>query len=291
MSVDPKHLAGWINDLSSMTGGRSGDADLAVKIAAITHMLEKKAEPEWFTKDSLEFCLRKFKFFPSYAELWARLQGYNREREKQFALAAPVELPYDGHGLSNSDRIWIKGWNDKRTGNRAEAAVFLSCVRKYASDGFKLLVRDDEIARDIAMKRDWVHGPKEEPAADTAPVMQTVTATLSVPKEAPPPKPTIAERAQEERGRPLGALSPEQLQTARKNAGSSLAQRPSTESEPVPAAERVAFPPPDSTRTPPLPAPRPPGRPPAPPRPPNPQPPPAAAEDERVIPVYDFGWG
>jgi hypothetical protein len=256
MSADPKVIAGWMNDLSVMVGARPDDADLRVRITAATAMLAQRAEPGWFTADSLEFCMRKFKFFPSYAELWARLQTFDREKSKQLALTSPPELPYEGSGLSTGDRSWCKGWQDRREGNRAERGVFLSCIRKFAPEGFKLLVRDDEIARDIAAKRGWLREPRTE--TDPVPPSQDIRgkitngAAMPIASGAPrSPDPAhqrlIADQVQERAGRPLGALSPEALEEARRRANSPLAGRTANGvpvAKPAPAEEPPPAPPP-----------------------------------------------
>jgi hypothetical protein len=180
-----------------------------------------------------------------------------RQRERESALVA-LPLPYDGEGLSDTDRSWCKGWQDRRESNRAERGVFLSCIRKFAPEGFKLLVRDDEIARDIAAKRGWLREPRTEP--DPVPPSQDirgkVTNAVAMPIASGAPRSPdpahqrlIADQVQEHAGRPLGALSPEALEEARRRANSPLAGR-TANGVPVPKAAPAEEPPPASPPTP-----------------------------------------
>jgi hypothetical protein len=91
---DPRrHVQDWLNRLSAIIPKSLELTDLAAKIDQLADMLVAKVPPDLFDSDSLEFCARRFKFFPGYAELWGRLQTYQRERPKSLKSLPAAGLP------------------------------------------------------------------------------------------------------------------------------------------------------------------------------------------------------
>jgi hypothetical protein len=224
-------IGGWLNDLAGMLGGKPLiDAELRDKVTAMTGMLARKAHPDWFTADSLEFCLRRFKFFPGYADLWARLQLFQREQSKQLVLAAPPDIPYaDNPRLSDADRHWCKGWQKQRhEGAEADRVRFLDTLRRYSSAAFEVLCVDCEIARDIARRKGWISRPPAT-AEEQIAISKTVASIahgFHVPREpvqAPLASvPSVAGASEDftaafqaRHGRKPGTLTPDSLHEAR----------------------------------------------------------------------------
>lgn len=154
-----EHIRGWLIDLSKHVGRAQDLGDLAALIESTAAMLETKAPPDLFTPDSLEFCLRRFKFFPAYAELWARLQTYQREQTKQLALPPPsVAAAFSSPEapISDADRPHVDAWLRAEANKTADLGARLAVVRKLAARGFDWLVRNNIRAGEIALHRGWI---------------------------------------------------------------------------------------------------------------------------------------
>ena len=67
-----------------------------------------------------------------------------------------LSLPYpDEPGLSDEDRLWIKGWENGRHHKSPPRSAYLDVLRQKAPLAFEVLCRDDDEARDIAVRRGW----------------------------------------------------------------------------------------------------------------------------------------
>lgn len=159
-------VGGWLNDLAVFVAGNSSVEEVRTKLAAMTGLLASKAPAECFTAESLEFCARKFKFMPSYAELWARLQTFERERSKQLAISGPSAAPafdadVEDSGLPAASKalvgFWIRDFN--AGGTPRQLTLSLDVMRSKATDGYRWLInaRSDAGMRaaDIAVRNHW----------------------------------------------------------------------------------------------------------------------------------------
>lgn len=172
MSVN--HIRDWLTNLSQHVGRAQNVGDLAALIESTAAMLATKAPVDLFTPDSMEFCLRRFKYFPAYAELWARLQAYQRELSKQLALAAPPvseTLPgADDFDLTRSDQLMAQFWNETRAGTRPLARgvtlhTSLDVMRLTHERAYRYIIKTDPEAEAIAVKAGWVR--ESQPATRT----------------------------------------------------------------------------------------------------------------------------
>ena len=183
------HIRRWLVLLSGHVARNQDVGDIAAVIEATAAMLAGKAAPDLFTPDSLEFCLRRFKFFPTYADLWARLQTFQRERDShRAALNAPSsygplsDAPMTGAERANAE-VWLKAEASGAT--EAELVNRLSVLRKAQLDAYRWLIANNGHARDIAEARGWESRERRAPPAeewgDPAKVLASVRNILVLP--------------------------------------------------------------------------------------------------------------
>lgn len=153
-------------------------------------------------------------------------------------------LPGADPDMPLADREIVRFWGEYRAGTRTlprgvTLDTWLDMSRRPTPEAFRYLVKTDEVARGIAEKHNWIPVPRE-PAPDASANLQAVKASLAaaepetmreeralttpsaVPPEAlapAPVEPTVGEQFEAVHGRKLGALTPEQLEELRKQAG------------------------------------------------------------------------
>jgi hypothetical protein len=152
--LDRTHIHDWLNRLATVVPKARELADLAVQIDALSDLLIAKVPTSLFSPDSLEYCARRFKFWPGYSDLWARLQEYNRAHPpRRPALPAPV---IDDPTLTPDDRSHVVSWTRLKgewlMSNRLDSA--LSMHRKWPAS-FAYICRTDPDAAAVAVRRGW----------------------------------------------------------------------------------------------------------------------------------------
>jgi len=86
----------WLEALGALVAVAAGEAEAARKIRAMTTMLEFPASA--FNRSSLNSAARRFKFFPSYAELCEHLEVETAEAKRlRHQLRRAVALPVAEH--------------------------------------------------------------------------------------------------------------------------------------------------------------------------------------------------
>jgi hypothetical protein len=144
-------------------------------------------------------------------------------------------------------------------------AVDLSLLRRHARAGYRWLVEHNASAASTQSKMGWRGAEEQHKGPRTDEELEAIAAIVrrrfpsvtdgaghAVPSGAPrPPDPAhqrlIADQVQEHAGRPLGALTPEALEEARRRANSPLAGRTANGvpvAKPAPAEEPPPAPPP-----------------------------------------------
>jgi hypothetical protein len=185
MPIDPldprKHVREWLMQLSSLTQKNLEITDMAAKIDLIADMLIAKVPIDLFTAESLEFCARRIKFM-TYADIWARLQAWQRERPKTLlALPSVGAEPDPGDDtLTADDRMQIKVFRERRAvgfprtdemkdgkidplrappthgfGFDRRLTVALDIQRRYNPNVFQWLINNDNELAMIAVRRGW----------------------------------------------------------------------------------------------------------------------------------------
>lgn len=180
MNVEPiSHVREWLTRMARMLP-KSGDVgDLAARIDDMAKLMAPKVPPAMLNADSLEFCLRRIKFFPSYAELWGRLQSYQRDhkpKDAQKALPAPpgheaMFATLDAAPLSTPDRVSARIWLCLALEGGAgeqELARRLGVERRYNPDAYRWLVANNEGAAQIAQRQDWAAADAPQEPVDPA---------------------------------------------------------------------------------------------------------------------------
>jgi hypothetical protein len=160
-----KHIADWLNQLATIVPKAMEITDIAAKIDQLADLLVSKVPTTLFDTDSLEFCARRFKFWPTYADLWARLQTWQRERPKeQKALPAPEGVEINP-SLNAQDRALVRSWWNLRAENIANGtlATALDVQRRWPAV-FREICNTDTEAAAIAVKRGWA---REAESADS----------------------------------------------------------------------------------------------------------------------------
>ena len=85
----------FVTALGTLTATRPGEADGLAKVRAYAAMLEFPASA--FTRSSLDAAARKFRFFPSYAELVEHLEAeVAQAKALRHQLRRAVALPVEG---------------------------------------------------------------------------------------------------------------------------------------------------------------------------------------------------
>lgn len=86
----------WLEALGALVAAAPGEAEAARKIHAMATMLEFPASA--FNRASLNAAARKFRFFPSYAELCEHLEAETAEAKRlRHQLRRAVALPVAEH--------------------------------------------------------------------------------------------------------------------------------------------------------------------------------------------------
>lgn len=229
----------WLVGLSQHVAKGHDGGDLAAMIERTAVMLAAKAPADLFTGDSLEFCLRRFKFFPTYADLWARLQTFQREQLKQHAIAGPSADSTSFPGADDmpaADRAMVGFWSEYQSGakkfpSNVTRATWLSMIRRPAPAAFQYIMSTDDTARAIALDKGWIREP-EEIANETREVVHEQVREVRAstvddaprpaaptPAATPSPPEGVGERFEAQHGRKIGALTSAQLDELRKASG------------------------------------------------------------------------
>lgn len=83
MTNHARIVAGWLNDLATLTAGTTPLADSKAKVAALTGMLAEQYPAQAFTRRSLEHVAAACTFFPSYGELNRILGAWWKDHRPQ----------------------------------------------------------------------------------------------------------------------------------------------------------------------------------------------------------------
>lgn len=144
-----RSVTGWLNDLAAMTAGTAPVADLKAKVAAMAPGLIEEIPADAFSKRSLYDVGRKFKFFPSYAELSAALTDWWEANAPRQKYLPPVEDP----NLTDTDRAHVRSWLDLRDAGSLDRR--LAQYRDKWPAAYRYVVRTDAEAEAIARRRGW----------------------------------------------------------------------------------------------------------------------------------------
>ena len=111
----------WLTALGTLTATRPDEADAAGKARAYATMLEFPTSA--FNRRSLDAAARKFRFFPSYAELCEHLEAETAEAKRiRHQLRRLIALPVE-------DRQPRGRWSDLSDEQRAEFSRLMGSFR------------------------------------------------------------------------------------------------------------------------------------------------------------------
>jgi hypothetical protein len=117
----------WITALGTLTASKPGEADGSAKAQAYAAMVEFPASA--FTRASLDAAARKFRWFPSYAEVCEHLEAeVAAAKAQRHQLRRAVALPGEG---SRPVGKWSAMTDEQRAEFEATMAKFRS---RFASD-------------------------------------------------------------------------------------------------------------------------------------------------------------
>lgn len=262
MAYDPEfaelnrqRIRDWLNDLLQVIPKALEMTDIAVKIDQLTDMLAAKVPIDLFDADSLEFVARRQRFFPSYADLWSRLQAWQRTRPKLLKALAPPDPEEEDidPSLDVTAKALVLSWRKARANDfghlrrhgdiEARMTVALGVLRRNEA-AFAYVCRTDIEAERIALRRYWLSNASDRNREPTP--EERVRANVSVgeallaiaeQRAAHPTFPADARGAgrvvdaaaqavvstfEAEHGRKPGELSPDVLAAARKASGISM---------------------------------------------------------------------
>lgn len=178
MNIEPvSHAREWLMRMARMLPRSGEDGDLAVRIDDTAKLLAIKVPAALLNAESLEFCLRRIKFFPSYAELWGRLQAYQRDHKPQGGQKALPPPPghealfaqLDAAPLSTADRhsarIWLRHAIEGSAGEK-ELVRRLGVERRYSPAAYRWIVENNEGAAQIARRLGWAEADAPQGPVD-----------------------------------------------------------------------------------------------------------------------------
>ena len=117
----------WISALGTLTASKPGEADGSAKAQAYAAMVEFPASA--FTRSSLDAAARKFRWFPSYAELVEHLEAeVAAAKAQRHQLRRAVALPVEG-------KQPVGRWSAMNDEQKAEFEATMAKFRsRFASD-------------------------------------------------------------------------------------------------------------------------------------------------------------
>jgi len=104
------HMKEWLIRLGMTTAPTMTAEDAKVRVMAYLPFLTADFGPDAFTEASLAHCVRRMRFFPSYAELRDELAAWLRDHAPRLALPAPDHPLWpklSGHMDAAEFRAWI----------------------------------------------------------------------------------------------------------------------------------------------------------------------------------------
>jgi hypothetical protein len=182
-------IAGWLTDFSALTAGNAPIAESKTKIAAMTAAISGEFPLEAFTRQSLMEISRKFKFFPSHAELHEALtEWWDSHKPRPLAIGGP-----DDDTLSAEDRQWVIIWQRHKAGNWGAAkdgTPYLGSSTQLKNElyrmkrckpaAFKWIVLNDREAARIAALAGWDDDTPERARTEEERKVARVTASRAV---------------------------------------------------------------------------------------------------------------
>src|SRR5215472_9384616 len=110
--TDHRRIAGWLNDLATITAGTAPLADAKAKIAALSALLIDEFPEAAFCKQSLVHVAASCKFFPTFSELRDALTAWWRENKPTKAIEGPQSE------WTDDERNYLAAWHRRRAGGK-----------------------------------------------------------------------------------------------------------------------------------------------------------------------------
>jgi hypothetical protein len=149
----------WLAMLISLTNADLSADEARARIGALAARLAQNFPAECFCEAALEHVARAQTFFPSYAELFGKLDAWWQENQ-------PVKaVPFDPDGITETDLAFVRNWERHASGDwgktiplKPDIALFreLMRYRKSFERVFNHLVATNERARAIAQRNGWI---------------------------------------------------------------------------------------------------------------------------------------